>query len=71
MERGVLVESILRQNSTQLRFTKNDYMVDALAPDRSDQPFQRRRSAKARLGRWAYHGYRKPVCTENQILQYW
>jgi hypothetical protein len=50
MERGVLVErpispqlivvgSILRQNSTQLRFTKNDYMVDALAPDRSDQPF--------------------------------
>jgi hypothetical protein len=43
MERGVLVErpispqlivvgSILRQNSTQLRFTKNDYMVDALAP---------------------------------------
>ena len=50
MERGVLVErpispqlivvgSILRQNSTQLRFTKNDYTVDALAPDRSDQPF--------------------------------
>jgi hypothetical protein len=50
MERGVLVErpispqlivvgSILRQNSTQLRFTKNDYMVDTLAPDRSDQPF--------------------------------
>src|SRR5438876_3711481 len=50
MERGVLVErpispqlivvgSILRQNSTQVRFTKNDYMVDVLAPDRSDQPF--------------------------------
>ena len=50
MERGVLVEgpmspqrivvgSILRQNPTQVRFTQNDYMVDALAPDRSDQPF--------------------------------
>src|ERR1700730_1620391 len=50
MERGVFVErpmspqlivvgSILRQNPTQVRFTQNDYMVDALAPDRSDQPF--------------------------------
>ena len=50
MERGVLVErpispqlivvgSILRQNSTQLRFTKNDNTVHTLAPDRSDQPF--------------------------------
>jgi|ERR1700730_16942496 hypothetical protein len=50
MERGVFVErpmspqrivvgSILRQNPTQVRFTQNDYMVDTLAPDRSDQPF--------------------------------
>jgi hypothetical protein len=30
---------MLRQNPTQVRFTQNDYMVDTLAPDRSDRPF--------------------------------
>jgi len=35
----IVVGSILRQNPTQVRFTQNDYMVDTLAPDRSDQPF--------------------------------
>src|SRR5260370_27180704 len=41
MERGVLVErpispQLIVQNSAQLRLTKNDYMVDALAPGNSE-----------------------------------
>src|SRR5260221_4994064 len=35
----VIVGGILRQNPTQVRFAQDDHMVEALAPDRSDQPF--------------------------------
>jgi hypothetical protein len=35
----IVVGSILRQYPAQVCFTQNDYVVDALAPDRSDQPF--------------------------------
>src|SRR3981081_223477 len=50
MDRGVLVErpmssqlviigGILHQNLAQVRFAQYNHMVDALASDRSDQPF--------------------------------
>jgi hypothetical protein len=35
----VIVGGILRQNPTQVRFAQDNHVVDALAPDRSDQPF--------------------------------
>ena len=35
----IIVSSILRQNPAQMRLAQYDHMVDALAPDRSDQPF--------------------------------
>src|SRR5438105_972145 len=50
IDRGVLVErpmspqliiisGILRQYPAQVRFAQNNYMVDTLASDRTDQPF--------------------------------
>src|SRR5260370_42303787 len=35
----IIIGGILRQNSAQVRFAQDNYMVDALAPDRSDQSF--------------------------------
>jgi hypothetical protein len=35
----IIIGGILRQNSAQVRFAQDNYMVDALASDRSDQSF--------------------------------
>ncbi len=35
----IIVRGILRQDPTQMRLAQDDHMVDALAPDRSDQAF--------------------------------
>src|SRR5438034_1584237 len=35
----IIVGGILRQNPAQVRFAQDNHMVDALASDRSDQPF--------------------------------
>ena len=37
----IIVSSILRQNSTQMRLPQDNYMIDALTPDRPDQPFNK------------------------------
>ena len=52
MDRGILIErpmgsqliivgSISLQNSAQMRLAQDEHMVDALAPDRSDQAFSK------------------------------
>src|SRR5205809_5452693 len=35
----IIISGILRQYPAQVRFAQNNHMVDALAPDRTDQPF--------------------------------
>ena len=35
----IIISGILRQNPAQVRFAEDNHMVDALASDRSDQPF--------------------------------
>src|SRR6266566_9656059 len=35
----IIISGILRQYPAQVRFAQNNHMVDALASDRSDQPF--------------------------------
>ena len=35
----VIVAGIRGQDATQVRFVQNHYMVQALSPDRADQPF--------------------------------
>src|SRR5467141_2482377 len=36
---GVVVMGVRFQNATQMRLAQDNHMIDALAPDRSDQPF--------------------------------
>ena len=35
----IIISGILRQYPAQVRFAQNNHMVDALASDRTDQPF--------------------------------
>ena len=35
----IIIGGILRQNPAQVHFAQDNYMVDALASDRTDQPF--------------------------------
>ena len=36
---AVVVVSVRFQNPAQMRLAQDNHMIDALAPDRSDQPF--------------------------------
>src|SRR5712672_355631 len=48
---GVVVMGVRFQNATQMRLAQDNHMIDALAPDRSDQPF-----GKAILPRRGWRG---------------
>src|SRR5262249_35337888 len=48
--------SLCRKIRRRCISASDNEMIQALAPDRSDQPFQRSHSAKARLVRWARPG---------------
>src|SRR5229473_8338295 len=48
---GVVVMGVRFQNATQMRLAQDNHMIDALAPDLSDQPF-----GKAILARRGWRG---------------
>ena len=55
MRPELIVGSIPRQNPTQVSFTQNDHVIDALAPERANQPLSKavlpRRGSGNRLSR--------------------
>ena len=57
----VVVGTILRQDPAQVRFAQDNHMVNALATNRSDQPFGEARSAMVSLGQLACRGFPWPV----------